>query len=472
MKRVYKVLIALALVVGIQTSCTEEFLDLTPQQSVSNDDFLQAFGDFESALTGMYNQISLTDWYGRYMLLIPDIMGEDVKQNASANRAKEWAEYSGSNTTLHATEREFWFEIYEAINAANAVINSDFTPASGVQTEFNQLVGEAYAVRALAHFDLVRLYGQHYTFTAGATHPGVPIITEFDVTAKPSRNTVGEVYTQVINDFNQAISLMTLDNNSGRFSTEVAQALLSRVYLYMEDWANAEAMATAVINSGRYSLVSNADYANQFLDGDSPEAIMEIRFDLVDNPGSDHIGGMYKESGYGDYLPATDLLNMIPAGDVRGTMFRTDANLGGAFGNLRVDKFPSEGSIIATDNVPVIRLSEVILNRAEARARQNNDAGAQSDLTMIQERGLATFVSPGNTGQALLDEILVERRIELAFEGHGIFDSTRNQNDVVRDDCTAPAGKCSITYPNDRFVLALPLDELDVNPNIAQNPGY
>ena len=472
MKRIYKILFALALVVGIQTSCTDEFLDLTPQQSVSNADFLQAFGDFEAAAIAGYNQMSLADWYGRYMLLIPDIMGEDVKQNASANRAKEWAEYSGSNATLHATEREFWFELYETINVANAMINTDFTPPSGVQTEFNQLIGEAYALRAIAHFDLVRLFGQHYTFTAGATHPGVPIVTEFDATLKPSRNTVGEVYTQVINDFNQAATLMTINENSGRFSREVAQALLSRVYLYMEDWANAEAMASAVINSGRYSLVSNADYATQFLDGDSDEAILEMRFDLVDNPGSNHIGGMYKETGYGDYLPATDLLNLMDPGDVRSTMFLTDPNLGGAFGNIRVDKFPSSGANIATDNVPVIRLSEVYLNRAEARSRMGNDAGAQADLNLVRQRGWPAAAAVTLTGSALTDEILIERRIELAFEGHGIFDITRNQRSVIRDDCTAPVNACTINYPNDRFILALPLDELDANPNITQNPGY
>ena len=322
--------------------------------------------------------------------------------------------------------------------------------------------------------ETVRLFAQHYTFTSDASHLGVPIVLEFDVEAKPARNTVAEVYSQIIDDFNQAISLMSIDPaNAGYFSREAAQALLSRVYLYMEDFGQAESLATAVISSGKFSIVSAADYPMQFFNGNSPEAILEINFNLADNPGADHIGGMYKESGYGDYLPSEDLLNLIPDGDVRSTLFRIDTtSIGGIYGNLRVDKYPSEGADIATDNVPVIRLSEVYLIRAEARAKSSDDAGAQADLNLIRQRALPTAPDVTATGADLITEILNERRIELAFEGHSIFDVTRNELDVVRDDCTAPANACSISYPNDRFILAIPIEETDVNPNMVQNDSY
>jgi len=450
------------------TSCSEEFLDLTPQQSLADSDFLLTFNDFEVAIIGGYDQMQNSDWYGRYVPLVADVMGEDVKQNASANRAKEWAEFNGNPTDF--IPEEIWAELYEGINIANRMINSSFEPPTAIADDFNQIIGEAYAIRGLAHFDLVKLFAQHYTFTADASHPGIPIVTEFDQTAKPSRNTVAEVYAQVISDFEMAEQLMTQDNGSGRFSREAVQGLLSRVYLYMENYAQAEAYATQVINSGKYSLVSAANYPTQFLDGNSSEAIFEIRFDLVDNPGSDHLGGMYKESGYGDYLPAEDLLNIIPDEDVRKTMFREDLNLGGIYGTLRVDKYPSEGSVIGSDNIPVIRLSEVYLNRAEARAKAGNDTGAQEDLNLIRQRGWADAPAVTVTGDALITEILNERRIELSFEGHGIHDIVRNKMDVVREDCTSPV--CTVTYPNARFILPIPVEETDVNPNIAQNPEY
>jgi len=450
------------------TSCSEDFIDLTPQQSLSDSEFLITFDDFEVAMIGGYDQMQNSDWYGRYVPLVSDVMGEDVKQNASANRAKEWAEFNGSSQDF--IPEEIWAELYEGINIANRIINSPFEPPAAVQADFNQIVGEAYALRALAHFDLVKMYAQHYTFTAGGSHPGVPIVTEFDQTAKPSRNTVAEVYAQVISDFEMAEQLMTLDNGTGRFSREAVQGLLSRVYLYMENYTQAENYASLVINSGNYSLVPNADYPTQFLDGNSSEAIFEIRFDLVDNPGSDHLGGMYKESGYGDYLPAEDLLDIIPDDDIRKTMFREDLNLGGIYGILRVDKFPSEGSVIGSDNIPVVRLSELYLNRAEARAKLGNDTGAQEDLNMIKQRGWADAPAATATGDALVTEILSERRIELSFEGHRIHDIARNKLDVVRQDCTSTV--CTVTYPNARFILPIPIEETDVNPNIAQNPEY
>ena len=469
MKNLCKILLVFTTMFYI-TSCSESFLELQPQQSISDDSFLLTFQDFESAIVGAHDQMQNTNWFGRYSLLVPDVMGEDVKQNASANRAKEWAEYNGNETDF--VPENIWRELYEAINITNRIINSPFEPLAEVQADYNNIIGQAHAIRALAHFNLVNHFGQHYTFSSGASHPGVPIVLEFDVTSKPTRNTVAEVYQQVISDFNTAIGLMTIDpSNAGFFSKEAAQALLSRVYLYMEDYSNAESMASTVINSGKFSLVSNANYATQFLDGNSSEAILEINYNLADNPGSDHLGGMYKETGYGDYLPAQDLLDLMTDGDVRKTMFLPDANLQGIYASSRVNKYPSSGSNIATDNIPVIRLSEVYLNRAEARAKSgSNETGAQDDLNMIRQRGLASAPDVTATGSALIDEILIERRIELCFEGHRIYDATRNQQDIVRVNCTSTV--CTISYPNDRFILPIPDGETNSNPNIQQNAGY
>lgn len=465
-KKINKIFLILAVVIFC-FACSEEFLELNPENAVSDQVFLQSLGDFQSAMVGIYDQIQLSDWYGRYLPLVADIMGEDVKQNASANRAKEWAEYNGSKTTTHRVDREFWAEIYECINMANAVINSAFEPTDAVRAQLNQLRGEAYAARALGYFDLVRIFGQHYTFTSDASHPGVPIVLDFDVTSKPTRNTVAEVYAQVISDFNEAISLMTIDPpNAGRLSKEAAQALLARVYLYKEDYANAEAMASAVINSGKYSLVSTADYPTQFLDGLSSEAIFEMIYSGADNPGSDHLGGMYRVSGYGDYLPSQTLFDLMDDNDIRKTMFKEDVNLSGAYGNLRVDKYPSTGSATGTDNLPVIRLSEVYLIRAEARANTGNPGGALDDVNLLRARALA----PLATGADIHAEIAIERRIELCFEGHRIFDITRKKASLTRDDCTSTV--CAVPYPSDLFVLPIPFEETDVNPNITQNPGY
>jgi hypothetical protein len=397
-------------------------------------------------------------------------MADDVKQNASANRAKEYAEYEAYSA--HFITENMWSTIYNTILRANTVIaNENIDVAASIQEEKNQIVGEAYAARALAHFDLVRLYGQHYGFTGDNSHAGVPIVLTFDQSAEPARNTVAEVYAQVVSDFNTAIGLMNASRGKGYFSKGAAQALMSRVYLYMGDYANAAAMADAVIGNGDFSLTDNGSYVGTWDDPDeSPDAILDVLQNDVDNMGSDALGRMYINEGYGDYLPSQDLVGLIDTlNDVRINLFKEDATIGGIYGNIRVNKFPST---IGEDNSPIIRLAEVYLIRAEARARTNNEAGAIDDLMAIRNRANPNAPTSTATGQALLDDILLERRVELAYEGHRLWDLMRLQKGVDRTDCTAPADKCTVNYPNDRFILPIPQDEMDANPNMIQNPSY
>ena len=443
-------------------------LVLEPHASVSNDAYFEQIGDFRAAVVGVYDQISIADYYGRSLHLMSDIMGEDVKQTGSANRYQEFADFEGQVVTGHGYERELWAEAYEGINMINMMINAEFDAPGGVAAEYDQIMGEAYALRGLILFDLVKMYGQHYTYTAGGSHPGVPIVLEPDVTALPSRNTVGEVYAQAISDLTTGISMMNQTRDGSFMMTDgAAQAILSRIYLYMEDWSNAASLASTVISSGSYALVEGQAYVDQFRAGGSSEAIFEIQNTDTDNRGSDALGGMYRASGYGDYLPAKDLLNLIDPADIRMQMFATDDLLVGIYASYRVMKWPTQTS---TDNVPVIRLSEVYLNRAEAYARSGNSAGAQADLNMIRQRGLSSAPAVTATGQALLDAIAIERRIELGYEGHRIHDLMRYKMDITRVDVTGDVA--FMGYPCNFCILPIPQAETDTNPNIAQNAGY
>ncbi len=459
--------VSLSLVVGVFLSACVD-LALEPHESVSEDAYLRSMGDFRAAIVGGYNNLSSSSYYGRNLPLLADVMGEDVKQNGSSGRSHEFADFEGLNPTGHNYEEALWAAAYEGINMANMMINSAFEPPAAVQAEFDQIIGEAHAVRALSYFDLVRMYAQHYTFTADASHAGVPLVLVHDVTGLPARTTVAEVYNQIISDFNTAIGLMTMTRAGPyMFTKEATQALLSRVYLYMEDFSTARTMADAVIDSGKYSLVTGAAYVTQFATGGSSEAVFEIKYTETDNPGSDCLGCMYRATGYGDFLPAKDLLDLIDPADIRMQMFKEDPLLTGIYASMRVDKWPTATQ---TDNTPVIRLSEVYLNRAEANARSGQDAAAQADLNLIRQRGLATAPDVTLTGQDLLDEILIERRIELGYEGHRIFDITRHRLDVVRIDCTGDV--CFYPYPGPFVILPIPFQELAANPNITQNPGY
>ena len=465
-KRTLRTALLLPLLLLSLGACSE--LGLEPKASISNDAYFQTIGDFRAAIVGAYDAMTDDDYYGRSLHLMSDIMGEDVKQNSSANRYQEFADFEGLPRSGHNYEEDLWEAGWEVINMLNMLINADYTPPAGVAAEFNQILGEAHALRGLAYFDMVKMYAQHYTFTGDASHPGVPLVLESDVTNLPSRATVGAIYDQIVDDLNQGIGLMNQVRNGPFMMTENgARALLSRVYLYMEDWTNAVAMADDVINSGDYSLVTGAAYVDQFVTGGSSEAIFELVYTPTDNQGSDCLGCMYTATGYGDYLPAQDLLNLIDPGDIRMQMFVVDPLLTGIYASHRVNKWPTPQQ---TDNIPVIRLSEVYLNRAEANARLGNDAEAQADLDLIRQRGLASAPAVTATGQALIDEILIERRIELGYEGHRIHDLMRTMSDIVRVDVTGDVAL--MPYPCQFCILPIPEHEVLANPNIGQNPGY
>lgn len=456
----------LLIMIGFILSCSESFLELTPQQSVSDLEALTNLEDLNSSITGVYDEISGTYYYGRTMFMIPDVLADDVKQNAQANRLKDYAEHIQRVSDADATN--LWTGMYQGINAANNIINSNVEVVPASQADKNHIIGEAHALRGQIYFDMVRLFANHYTYTADASHLGVPLVLDFDPTRKPERNTVKEVYDQIILDMTTAISLMKTTSRSGNsntLSSTSVKALLSRVYLYKEDWANAEARATEVIGSG-FSLVSNANYLNLWNTDNSPESIFEISMTETDNVSG--LAALYLPSGFGDYLPSNDVVSLFVVGDARLSNFEVDPLLFNEFVPYRMIKYPN---ISGYDNVKVMRLAEIYLIRAEARAFiGSNISGAQEDLDRVRQRGLPSAPNVTATGQALNDEIMLERRLELCFEGQRLWDLMRKKEDIVRTQCTAQI--CLIPYGDDTNILPIPQIETDVNPNITPNPGY
>ena len=167
-------LLFFVLLAVLAVSCGESFLDLSPQQAVSDQEALTNVNDYESSVTGIYNDLQSPDYYGRYFFVIPDVMADDVKQNSQANRAKDYAEHEANVADRDA--RAMWTLMYRANNAANAIINADITVPASVKAKQDHIIGEAKVLRGLIYFDLVRLFAQHYTITADAAHPGVPLL--------------------------------------------------------------------------------------------------------------------------------------------------------------------------------------------------------------------------------------------------------------------------------------------------------
>lgn len=457
--------------VGLSVSCSKSFLEIDPQSSVSDDLAITNLEDLEVSVTGVYDKISGAFYYGRYMFMIPDVLADDVKQSASANRIIDFANHEQNVSDGQASA--LWNGMYFANNALNNIINSDITVTDLNKDAKDHIIGEAYALRGLIYFDLVKLFAQQYNYTADASHAGVPIIIEFDPTLEPERNTVKEVYDQVISDMTMAISLMSdtpRSSNSNTLSSTSVKALLSRVYLFQEDWANAEAMATDVINAN-YNLVSNSNYPTLWTEDNTTESIFEISMTETDNVGGSHISGLYlspANGGYGDYLPSNDVISLYEDGDARLSVFIDDPILSGDYAPYRMNKY---AEVLGYDNIKVLRLPEMYLIRAEARAELGtNISGAQSDLNVVRQRALPTAADVTATGDALMDEIMLERRLELCFEGQRLWDLMRKKEDIIRIQCTS--NTCEIPYGDYTNILPIPQGETDVNPNIEQNPGY
>ena len=285
------------------------------------------------------------------------------------------------------------------------------------------------------YFELVKFFAKPYTVDPNGL--GVPIITTYDPFVKPKRNTTSEVYAQIEKDLQAAIPLLTLqrfNGSSGYITRYAAKAILARMYEFKADWTNALATAQDVINNSGYSLLS----LNQVLGywaantprTDKLETLFEVVFDLVGNIGNSSLAYFYDQNGgYGDALCSESLYRTYAATDVRRSLILTSSP---TRGNVKVvNKYPNS-SQPDKDEVKVIRMSEVYLIAAEAAYQTANETLSKTYLNTVATRRDASFTGYTSTGAQLLSDILLERRKELAFEGHRYWDLARYNLDVMR----------------------------------------
>jgi hypothetical protein len=448
------------------TSCKKEFLELKPYTALPVDDALKTEADVLVALRGAYASLRGVDVFGRSIPVMGDIMGDNVYQSAqNSNRYTNYNQYVQNVTDANALG--MWTQGYNTILRCNNIINS---PLSG-NANVNQYKGEAYAIRALMYFNLVRFFAKPYTQDPSAF--GVPIVTVFDVNLKPGRSKTSEVYTLILADLTQAYTLMTQFTNSSQFSKYAAKALEAKVHLTKGDYPNALIAANDVINNSGFTVVSAANYGaywgNPAPISTKVETLFEVSSDAVGNLAFDALGYIYNQGGYGDMICSDDLANLYSSNDVRKTAVLqagTRASLPAWF----VRKYLN----IATDrdDTKILRLSDVYLIAAEASAPVN-ETNARNFLNYVVTRRDASFTGYTSTGAALLSDIITERRKELAFEGDRFHDLNRLKLPINRST-NYPASARTIAYPFDKRLLPIPQSETDVNPIIKaqQNAGY
>ncbi len=479
-----KILHWIFVLAAISTGCDT---DLQPYTGKSNETALASFSDIQIATYGNYAML-VAEPYTRHYLTLNEWPGDNVVQSgADGDQASLGASYLHI-PTMYPTN-DFWAQSYKLIYAANLIIDRI---DDGASAELDQLKGENLFLRALAHFNLVRLFGRPYTQGNGE-NPGVPVILTPDPPQDVTRNSVKEVYDAVIKDLEQAAVLMKTAKNANFASREVALALLSRVYLYKNDNEKAIAYANQVIASGRYTLASTDVYIKSptLVPETNPETIFNFRHTLADNKDKNAVGSLYYNdpatlsTGWGEYYTSQALMDLLMKHPEDARLnFITPHYINGVLQyrgtspQYFINKFNWQEGIANLSSPVYLRLAEMYLNRAEAYAKTGQPETALQDVNLIRQRAGLTGSALYSIGDlkghsTVLEVVLEERRLELAYEGHRPGDLYRNNLPLVR---AYPGlhGTDNFHFrvePTDpRVVFYIPEREINVNPNLTQNP--
>lgn len=496
-----------AILAASLSSCVNDWLDVAPSNGTDADAALTSSSDLAAARTGMYEALkgnsNLVDYYGQQFFVYGDVhAGDDYQYNniGGSNRASFYYDMNYQTasefTSSTSSSNVAWKSPYIVIGRANRIIaaaeGGALSDAAEAKATIDQYAAEAKVLRALAHFDLVRIYGKPYTEDQGASL-GVPLVTGvLESNAKPARSTVAEVYTQVVKDLTEAISSNALatETEPGYVSVWGAKAILSRVYLNMGDYANALSVAEDIIKNSGAALWTRDQYLKAW-DASTPnESEFLFRLNVAGSTDSNDlngIGNLQQREGYKEMVATKKFVDMLTSDpeDVRNDMFlpATAAKEVATYGTNKVylNKLRGQGGNLRNVTiVPIIRLSEVYLTAAECAFRNNDKTKAVEYLNDLVKNRTTTEASLATVDNITLERILIERRKELIGEGQRYFDALRNNETITRYTSEADKGwhktlsKEAQSFDRDYFkaIAAIPQAEINANPNIKQNTGY
>lgn len=428
-------LLILIILGSLHVSC-EKFLDVESFNQVSDDRTIVDKASAETAVRGAYSAIVSS--FGSSFQGTILLAGHDIR---SLNNAQ--TDLNIINQDLRsdiAFLSSYWNSFYSAINRANHIIEKiPLVQDVSFTNEFrNQLLGEAYFIRALSYFDLGRVFGNVPIYLT-------PTYVIQDKLGVPQSNQQ-EVYGQAISDLTRAIDLLPATVVRNRARRHTAHALRARVNLHLRNYAEAEADASQVLSNSSYRLIKPFRLA-----GGTTESILELSFDNNN-----------RNPAFGSWNTSNRALE--PKGEIHALL--NDPNVGGGRKILSVQSsLGLVGAIFPTNISPayLIRTAEVYLIRAEARASKATPdlAGAVADLNEVRDRSEVPLLSSNDKGTILL-AIEGERRVEFALEPHRWFDLTRTGRAAEVLDATDPR----------KYIFPIPESEILADPTLVQNPSY
>ena len=476
--------------IALLSSC-EGFLDVKPSDSAAAETSITNANDAKVVMSGLMRKMASSDYYGRNFVMYGDVKGGDFTIR-SQGRGLD-ALYSFNHSQSSNNYGGYWAQIYHCIlQANNLLLNIEKIIADGKGTAaLDQYKGQALTARALMYFDLVRLYGKPYNMDK--TSYGVPLILEpLDASDQPLRASVEDVYTQIVKDLTDAAPLLAKTKQNGFLNYYGNKAILARVYLTMDRYADALAAAEEVIGTTLYTLYTNSNWITSWANQFASESIFELGvFSGEANLGTGSLGyyllRLNKVTGASGYFMASDYylarLNE-DAGDIRKAIMDYDESSTTRFGSCMKyvggHGMAGDKGIAAATNVKVIRLSEVYLMAAEAAIKlpTPDKTKAANYLNAIRKRSPNLDAATSTTvTMAMIED---ERSKELFAEGHRYFDMLRwNKTITFNDEFITPSviishREKSINRTFYKAILPVPQNEIDANPAIAaqQNPGY
>lgn len=488
-------LILLVVMVLASTSCSEDFLDQQPTDAVAAESATATTDNLFLVINGIHRLLYTRQGSnGRggisAMMIQNDALGEDMVMNARANgwwiNMASWNDHTNANDT---DTRHSWRVLYKVVKNANVVIEGA-PDAEGPDSQRNAALGQALAYRAFAHFQMVQLYAQRYDAAGSNGQLGIPLVTDNSIEGKP-RSTVEEVYTQINADLDEAITLLEGYGrlNRSHINQNVAMGLKARVSLVQGNYTVASQMAIAAREG--FSLMDSVTYASGFNDYTIDEWMWGGHYNeeqgstftnyhawISRNFSSSNIRGNPKSinSLLYDQIPTTDVRSAIfdPTGDHPNLPSGIEISSRHRRFPYTNQKFLAFSTGDSRGDVPYMRAAEMYLIEAEAKARLGEPDAAEALLPLAQARD-AAYVLSTNTGQALIDEILLQRRWELWGEGFRFFDLKRMNMPLDRNGANHNAplinNVMSVPAGDIRWQWQIPQDEIDANPAVKQNPS-
>ena len=463
MKNIYKLLmmILIAAPTVFVQSCQDN-LDIAPNSSLIASTAFRTVADLQNALNSTYAN------YDNTTVSFNSIFTDNTKVGI---------DNGGQQLTLHRLVMDpatgvagtIWITRYAMINQATRLIEAAATiDITGQEAVVDHILGQAYALRAFAHFELFQYYTPDYLDASGLSVPAVDrVITVENL----PRNTVAEVMARIDADLTQATALLDNSQTNNKFVTnDFITALRARVALFTGNYNDALGFANQLI--AKYPLADAAQYQAMYLDADNTEVIFKAAR-VVGDAGP---GFIWHFSGGGPFMEMSNsLFNILDPNDVRFGVLFNIADSNPATNLHLINKYPGTANEFLAD-IKVFRVSEMYLIKAEVELRNSQLDMAKATLKQLRDARFDADTALPSFGDvnAGMDFLLQERRIELAYEGHRYLDLKRFGRNLERDmlDCANLDNACEMLSTDPRFTLPVPLVELNANNLITQNPGY